>query len=108
VERRVAGRRRGGASVEMLREVEISGASFDWEGDLTTAQVEESLEGPPTKARFVRGRYDQGDRELTQVPVNGDGALSCRVPVGESSLQTPAAEAVFADAWNHVRFVQVR
>lgn len=97
----------GGVSVEMLREINLEGTRFDWEGALTTAAIEMFLDYRPSQVRFVRGRESMGERELTIVPVTEGGSLHGRVPVGDSSLQIPAEDSSSRDAWVTIRSVLV-
>lgn len=104
---RLVGSMPDGARIEMLREVRLQGPKFEWEESLSTAPVEEWLDGFPEQARFVRGLEDQGARELTFVSVGKDGLLRARVPVGSSSLQVPAREDPSGKAWEVVREIVV-
>lgn len=101
----------GGGTVEMLREVRVEGKPIEWKANLTTAPVDEWLDashGEPDTARFVRGVLDRGEREVTLVPVNADGVVQVRVPVGESLLLVPSPDPESRTGWDEVRSVWVR
>lgn len=107
-ELRLVGPLPGDAMVEMVREIRFDGARFDWEGALTTVPIEEWVEGDFEQARFVRGIHDEGDRELTTVPIGEDGILEARVPVGRSSLQVLAKNISSDNTWDVIRVVEIR
>ena len=96
----------GGAKVKVLREVRLEGQRLDIDVQLATGQVEETIEGDAGTARFVRGNYYEGNREVTTVPVPEDRVLRARLPIGTSSLQTPEGNSRY-DSWRYLRSLTV-
>ncbi|MFT7671099.1 MAG: RNA polymerase sigma factor (sigma-70 family) [Planctomycetota bacterium] len=108
VDLRLIGKLTGGATVELLRELQLQGPVFEWEEILLTGPVEERVEGNPSQVRFVHGIEDRGDRELTIVPVDQNGFLKSHVPIGNSSLEIPVEDPSARSAWEIIQMVEVR
>ena len=97
----------GGARVVMTRPLKLAGTRFDWEEDLRTGEIDKKLESAPARVRLVRGRYYDGEREVTTLDVQEENRVLGRVPVGSSHLQIPTTNASFPHAWSSVGTVDV-
>ena len=104
---RLLGQLEGGAKVEVLRELRLTGPRQEWRGALATGLLRETIDREASEVRLVRGRYDSGEREITLVPL-AESELHARVPVGSSSLQVQTGRTDWGPAWTRLRQVEVR
>ena len=98
----------GVARVEFVRIIELEGTRVDWEGEITTGPISETVEASIEEVRIQFGQGWSGDRTSTYFAPNAEGRVEGRAPVGSGHLEHPLMTANFGRVWKRIRPIEVR
>ena len=94
--------------MEVLRELQLAGQSFDYGTGIDTGWAEVPAVAGDGPLRIVRGEIDRGDREVTTFSPPPGAAQRARLPAGRSVFQSFAGKEPHEDKWEDLKTMEIR